>query len=148
MVEPPLIEDVFAYCTRFLRTCFHRVSSRHWRPPVELLSKLLSSYCRVYCQVAVEFPVELSRPGLKKEEEPRTYNFVIVIRLVLRRVCAAPSGVCATHTRTPAITQLYRLQSYTSPSSVVRVQAKSRRLRGKPQRSCRLKNLKLTSNCR
>ena len=27
----------------------------------------LSSYCRVSCQVAVEFPVELSRPGLKRE---------------------------------------------------------------------------------
>ena len=29
MVEPPLVEDVFVCCTRFLRMYIHRVSSRH-----------------------------------------------------------------------------------------------------------------------
>ena len=30
VVESPLIEDVFVWCTLFLRMYIHRVSSRHW----------------------------------------------------------------------------------------------------------------------
>ena len=34
VVESPLIEDVFVWCTLFLRMYIHRVSSRHWPSPL------------------------------------------------------------------------------------------------------------------
>ena len=52
---------------------------------------------------------KLSRPGLKQEEEPRTYNFVIVIRLVLRRVCAG------------ALWRLRDAHSYTCDNTAIQI---------------------------